>query len=66
MKTLVSLWGLEKRSVAAQKGLHLEQAVVGTAQDRLRLLDRINLSSAGVLPDLSTPENRSKENKVQI
>merc|ERR1719305_524366 len=52
MKTLVSLWGLEKRSVAAQKGLHLEQAVVGTAQDRLRLLDRIDLSSAGLLADL--------------
>merc|ERR1719305_2061064 len=52
MKTLVSLWGLEKRSVAAQKGLHLEQAVVGTAQDRLRLLDRIDLSSAGLLPNL--------------
>ena len=57
---------MEKRSVAAEEGLHLQQAVVGTAQDRLRLLDRINLSSAGVLPDLSTPENRSKENKVQI
>ena len=57
---------MEKRSVAAEEGLHLQQAVVGTAQDRLRLLDRIDLSSAGVLPNLSTPESRSKENKVQI
>ena len=31
---------------------HLQQAVVGAAQDRLRLLDRIDLSSAGLLADL--------------
>ena len=43
---------MEKRSVAAEEGLHLQQAVVGTAQDRLRLLDRIDLSSAGLLADL--------------
>ena len=45
--------------------VHLEQAVVGTREHRLRLLDRIDLSSAGVLPNLSTPENRS-EQKVQF
>merc|ERR1719353_60695 len=40
------------RSVAAQEGLHLQQAVVSTGQHRLRLLDRINLSRAGILANL--------------
>merc|ERR1719353_729697 len=40
------------RSVAAQEGLHLQQAVVSTGQHRLRLLNRINLSRAGILANL--------------
>merc|ERR1719375_411075 len=39
-------------SVAAEEGLHLKQAVVGTAQHRLRLLQSVDLTSAGLLPNL--------------
>merc|ERR1719487_2385571 len=40
------------RSVAGEEGLNLEQAVVRTAQNRLGLLDGINLPSAGLLANL--------------
>merc|ERR1719353_902000 len=40
------------RSVAAQEGLHLQQAVVSAAQNRLSLLQRVDLPSAGLLADL--------------
>merc|ERR1719453_2825998 len=40
------------RSVAGEEGLDLEQAVVSTTQDSLSLIQRIDLSSAGVLANL--------------
>merc|ERR1719453_2055252 len=40
------------RSVAGEEGLDLEQAVVSTTQDSLSLLQRIDLSSAGLLANL--------------
>merc|ERR1719313_1471397 len=42
----------KKRSVAGQEGLHLQQAVVSTAQNRLRLLQRINLAGTSLLSNL--------------
>merc|ERR1719313_182169 len=42
----------KKRSVAAQEGLHLQQAVVSTAQNRLGLLQRINLAGTSLLSNL--------------
>merc|ERR1719313_1409583 len=43
---------MKKRSVAAQEGLHLQQAVVSTAQNRLGLLQRVNLPGACLLANL--------------
>merc|ERR1719218_222314 len=38
--------------MTAQEGLHLQQAVVRTAQDRLGLLQRVDLPGAGILANL--------------
>merc|ERR1719258_680846 len=43
---------MKKRSVAAEEGLHLQQAVVSSAQHRLRLLNRVDLPGAGLLANL--------------
>merc|ERR1719353_556626 len=42
----------ERCLVSAQESLHLQQAVVSTAQNRLRLLQRIDFSSARFLANL--------------